>query len=169
MSFYDVSIGQALEVLDSLTAILKKAEAAPNAATLPEARIHEDMLPLSFQIYIVTDLGTKLAARLTGQEPPSNENNLKSFAEFHARIAESRAALEKADKNTINSRASEAVTVGLGPGKSAQMNGLTYNAGYATPNLYFHLATAYNILRKEGVPLGKMDYLTSFLGKHVDL
>ncbi|KAJ6781253.1 hypothetical protein PWT90_08890 [Aphanocladium album] len=169
MSFYDVSVGQALEVLDSLTAILKKAEAAPNAATLPEARIFEDMLPLSFQVYIVTDLGTKIAARLNGQEPPANENNMKTFADFHARIAESRAALEKCDKETINSRATEAVTVGLGPGKSAQMNGLTYNAGYATPNLYFHLATAYNILRKEGVPLGKMDYLTSFLGKHVDL
>ncbi|OAA57784.1 hypothetical protein ISF_07025 [Cordyceps fumosorosea ARSEF 2679] len=169
MSFYDVSIGQALEVLDSLTAILNKAESASNAAVLPEARIHEDMLPLSFQIYIVTDLGTKLAARLTGQEPPSNENNMKTFADFHARIAESRAALEKASKETVNSRAAEAVTVGLGPGKTAQMNGLTYNAGYVTPNLYFHLATAYNILRKEGVALGKMDYLTSFLGKHVDL
>lgn len=169
MSFYDVSIGQAIEILDSLTAILKKAESAPNAATLPEARIYDDMLPLSFQVYLVADLGTKLAARLTGQEPPSNENNLKSFAEFHGRIAESRAALEKVDKNTINTRAAEAVTVGLGPGKTAQMNGLTYNAGYVTPNLYFHLATAYNILRKEGVPVGKMDYLTTFLSKHVDL
>lgn len=169
MSFYDVSVGQALEVLDSLTAILKKAETAPNAATLPEARIHEDMLPLSFQVYIVTDLGTKVAARLSGQEPPSNENNMKSFADFYARIAESRAALEKCDKETINSRAGETVTLGLGPGKNAQLSGLTYNAGYATPNLYFHLATAYNILRKEGVSIGKMDYLTSFIGKHVTL
>ncbi|EGX95817.1 hypothetical protein CCM_00471 [Cordyceps militaris CM01] len=169
MSFYDVSIGQALEVLDSLTVILKKAEAAPNSATLPDARIHADMLPLSFQVYIVTDLSTKLAARLTGQEPPSNENNMKSFADFHARIAEARAALEKADKKTVDSRATETVSVGLGPGKTAEMTGLSYNAGYATPNLYFHLATAYNILRKEGVSLGKMDYLTSFLGKHVNL
>ncbi|TQV92954.1 hypothetical protein V2A60_003727 [Cordyceps javanica] len=169
MSFYDVSIGQALEVLDSLSAILKKAEAAPNAAALPEARIHEDMFPLAFQIFIVTDLGIKLASRLTGQEPPTMDNNLKSFADFHARIAESRAALEKVSKETVNTRAGEAVSVGLGPGKTAQMTGLTYNAGYVTPNLYFHLATAYNILRKEGVPLGKMDYLTSFLGKHVAL
>lgn len=169
MSFYDVSIGQALEVLDSLTAVLKKGEAAPNSASFPEARLHEDMLPLSFQVYLTTDLCTKVAARLTGQEPPSNENNLKSFAEFYARITEARAALEKADKETVNTRASESVTIGLGPGKSAQMIGLTYNAGYVIPNLYFHLTTTYNILRKEGVPLGKMDYLTPFLGKHVDL
>lgn len=167
MSFYDVSVGQALEVLDSLTTILKKGEQAPNAASLPEARIYADMLPLSFQVFVVADIACKVATRLTGEEPPSNENNLKTFAEFYTRIEEARALLTKASKETINARAAETVTVGMGPGKSAQMSGMAYNAGYVTPNLYFHTTTAYNILRKEGVPLGKSDFLGSFLDKHV--
>ncbi|KAJ2973804.1 hypothetical protein NQ176_g6402 [Zarea fungicola] len=167
MSFYDVSIGQALEVLDSLTAVLKKGEAAPNSASFPDARIYQDMLPLSVQVHIVTDLSIKAAARLSGEEPPVNESNLKTFADFYARIDVARAALEKCSKETINARASEKFTMGLGGGKTAEMMGLVYNAGYVTPTLYFHLTTAYNILRKEGVPLGKMDYLNPFLGKHV--
>ncbi|KAM3514687.1 hypothetical protein MY11210_001658 [Beauveria gryllotalpidicola] len=168
MDFYDYSINQAIEALDTSTVILKKAETAPNSASFLQARIHEDMLPLSFQVHFMSGCCTKLASRLLGEEPPKTEDNLKSFADFYARIAETRAVLEKLDRETINSRATEPVTFSLGPGKPAQANGVIYCTGYAIPNIYFHLMTIYNILRKEGVALGKVDFLRVFLGKHID-
>ncbi|KAM3454974.1 hypothetical protein MY5147_008715 [Beauveria neobassiana] len=168
MDFYDFSINQAIEALDSLVVILKKAETAPNSASFLQAHIHEDMLPLSFQVYFITSRSIMLGSRLVGEEPPKTEDDLKSFAEFYARIAEARAALAKLDRETINSRANVPLTFGLGPGKPAHANGIIYCTGYAIPNIYFHLTTIYNILRKEGVPLGKVDFLRVFLGKHID-
>ncbi|KAK3186565.1 hypothetical protein K4F52_004605 [Lecanicillium sp. MT-2017a] len=170
MSFYDFSVGVAADTLNSLTAILKKAESAPNAASFPEARLVEDMLPLSFQIHMVTDLACKVAARLTGVEPPTLErDSLKTFADFYARIDVAKEHLSKASKETVNSRQNETVTISLGPGKSADLSGQNYVTGYVLPNLYFHTTTAYNIIRKNGVEIGKLDYLRPYLGKYVDM
>lgn len=169
MSFtlYDASVSTAKDILESLKAILKKAESAPNAASLPDARIHEDMLPLSFQVHFVSDIAQKTAARTSGTEPEKLENDLKTFDDFFKRIDEVQAILAKTDKEVINKRVGETVPMGLGPGKNAEIAGHAYVTGYALPNLFFHLSTAYNILRKEGIPLGKMDYLVPFLGKHL--
>ena len=166
-SIYDASIVIAKDALASLASVLKKGEEHANAACLPEARIAPDMLPLAFQVHVVTDTASKMFARLSGEEPAALENNLKTFADFGARIAQVEAILAKADEKTINARVAEIVTIGLGPGKSAPMPASAYVNGYALPNLFFHLTTAYDILRKEGVPLGKMDYLMPFIGKHV--
>ena len=170
MSFYDFSVVAAQDSLTSLAAILKKAEAAPNAASFPEARIVDDMLPLSFQVHMVTDLGCKVASRLTGVEPPTlDRESLKTFADFYARIDVAKEHLSKASKDTVNSRQNETVTIGMGPGKNADMSSQNYVTGYVIPNLFFHLTTAYNILRKNGVEIGKMDYLIPYIGKYVSL
>ncbi|TWU78294.1 hypothetical protein ED733_008366 [Metarhizium rileyi] len=168
MSFtlYESSIGAAKDVLTSLKAILKKAESAPNAATLPDARIHEDMLPLSFQVHFVTDIAQKTMARTTGVEPQKLEANLKTFDDFFRRIDQAEELLAKADKDVVNKRIDEAVPLGLGPGKTTELPSHAYVSGYAIPNLFFHLVTAYDILRKEGISLGKTDYLSPFIGKH---
>ncbi|KAG5944934.1 hypothetical protein E4U53_006790 [Claviceps sorghi] len=168
-SFYDASIPLTKEALEALKAVLKKGSEAPNAASLPEARLIQDMLPLSFQVHFVTDLAQKLVARATGTEPLTFENNLQTFDEFFQRIDKVQDILAKADKEIINKRVDETVTIGLGPGKEGQMVIRNYLSGFILPNLFFHVTTAYNIMRKEGVPLGKMDYLTPFLTKHVDL
>lgn len=165
MSFYDLSIGLALDVLDSLSAVLNKGEAHPNSASLPDARIYEDMLPLRAQIFILTDLCIKVAAGLTSQEPSVQQKNLKTFADFQARIEQARVALEKCDKDTVNTRDGEKLTIGLLPGEEAEMTGRTYITGYITPTLYFHLTTVYNIMRNEGVPLGKMAFFDLFFQK----
>ncbi|POR38689.1 Uncharacterized protein TPAR_01110 [Tolypocladium paradoxum] len=165
-SLYDASIPLARDSLKSLSAILKKGEAAPNAASLPEASIYADMKPLSFQVHVVTDIAQKILARLTGKEPVLLENNLKTFADFHARIAQVEELLAEADKDTINDYAGKDVPVGLA-GRTVHMPGAAYVNGYGLPNLFFHLTTAYDILRKEGVPLGKIDYLTAFIAQYV--
>ncbi|KAH0599076.1 hypothetical protein MHUMG1_03191 [Metarhizium humberi] len=166
-TLYDGSIATAQDNLTSLKAILKKAEAAPNATSLPDARIHEDMLPLSFQVHVVSDIAQKMVARSTGAEPQKLENDLKTFDDFYKRIDQVQDLLTKTDKEVVNKRVGDLVPIGLGPGKNAELPSHAYVTGYAIPNLFFHLVTAYNILRKEGVPLGKMDYLTPFIGKHV--
>jgi hypothetical protein len=169
MSFtlYDGSISPAKDVLVALRAILKKAEADPNAASLPDARIHKSMLPLSFQVHVVSDIAQKLVARTTGVEPQTFENNLKTFEDFYKRIDEAEALFAKVDQEVVNKRADETVPIGLGAGKNAQVPSHGYVTGYAVPNLFFHLVTAYDILRMEGVDLGKMDFLLPFLGRHV--
>lgn len=166
-SLYDATIPLARDSLNSLTAILKKAEAHPNAAKLPEAKIHDDMLPLTFQVHVVADIAQKLQARLTGKEPMKMENDLKTFKDMYARIDEVLKILGNTDKELVNKYTAEKVTVGMGPGKEAQMTGQGYANGYGLPNIFFHVSTAYCILRKEGVPLGKMDYLKPYLAQYV--
>lgn len=151
-------------VLASLAAILNKAEQHENAAKFFEARLIDDMKPLTFQVHCVTDNVSKGLARSQGTEPPSYSDNLKTFAEMQARIKEVSAALEKADTDLINKRENETVTLGLGPGKSGQMKSVDYVLNYSSPNVYFHLNMAYAILRKEGVDVGKLLYLNPFLG-----
>ncbi|KAG6016823.1 hypothetical protein E4U43_003040 [Claviceps pusilla] len=166
-SFYDASIPLTIEAVEGLKAVLKKGSEAPNAASLPEARIIEDMLPLSFQVHFASDIAQKLVARATGTEPITFENNLKTFDEFFQRLDKVLDVLAKADKEVINKRVDETVTIGLGPGKEGKLLTRNYLSGYVLPNLFFHVTTAYNILRKEGVPLGKRDYLSPFMEKHL--
>lgn len=167
-ALYDSSILLAKDALNSLSAILKKAEAHPGAAAFPQAKLHEDMLPLSFQVHCVTDTAQKIVARTTGAEPLAlARDSLDTFEAFHARIAQVLDVVDKADKEVVNRREGETVTLGLGPGKSAQIQSRDYVNGYGLPNLFFHLTTAYAILRKEGVPLGKQDYQSAFLGKYI--
>ncbi|RSL72443.1 hypothetical protein CEP53_001078 [Fusarium sp. AF-6] len=167
-ALYDSAILLAKDALNSLSAILKKAETHPNASTFPNAKLAEDMLPLSFQVHCVTDVSQKIVARTTGVEPLSlNRDNFDTFEAFHTRIAQVLEIVEKADREVVNKREGEIVTLGLGPGKSAQLASRDYVNGYALPNLFFHLTTTYAILRKEGVPLGKQDYQTPFLGKYI--
>ncbi|KAL7951670.1 hypothetical protein V8C42DRAFT_304823 [Trichoderma barbatum] len=163
-SLYDATVPLAKNALNALTSILKAGEASPVASTLLAARIYDDMLPLVFQVKMVTDTSAKIVARLTGVEPHAWEGEVESFADCYARIAKAEEILATADKDIINQRQNELVSVGMGSAGTFQMSGANYINGYVLPNLFFHLTTAYNILRKEGVPLGKKHYITSFIG-----
>lgn len=163
-SLYDATIPVARNALKSLSNILKKGEAAPNGASLLAARIYEDMLPLTFQVFMVTDTSTKIAARLQGVEPHAWEGKIESYADCYSRIAKAEEILAAADKELINKRQNETVPIGLGSRGTVQIPGVSYANGHFTPTLFFHLSTAYNILRKEGVPLGKNDYMEAYNG-----
>lgn len=168
-TLYEASVVVCKDVLASLSAILDKVEASPMANTMADARIHPEMLPFNFQIYNITTLSEKMVARLSGAELKEYSlDNCKTMADFRARIAEAQAELDAADKATINAREREDVPIGLGKGTPDQhIESWAYVHGWAIPNIYFHLTTVYDIARKEGLELGKRDYLMPFLQRHI--
>jgi hypothetical protein len=166
-SLYDISIPTIKNCLLSLTRIVDAAASTPNLAS---ARLVDDMLPLSFQIHFATDLAVKAAHRLQGREPPQlSQDDCLDFDGFRARISAAIETLDAVDKDLVNSRADQEVTLGLGPGKSVQISPAGYVQAYAVPNSFFHVTTAYNIVRKEGVAVGKMTYIKPFGVEHIPM
>lgn len=167
-TLYEAAITMSKNALTSLEDVIKKAQASPVAAAIPTAKIHESMLPFTFQVYVVTNFAQKMLSRLAGKEVSDLDNNLTTYEEMLARIAEVQKVLDAApDKDTINARSSENVQLGLGPGKEVTLLAWQYVHGYILPNIFFHLTTAYDIARKEGVELGKSDYITPFMSNFV--
>lgn len=163
-SVYDATIPVAKSALKSLFNVLKKGEAASNGASLLSARIYPDMLPLTFQVRMVTDTASKIASRLQGTEPHAWEGNIETYDDCFSRIAKAEEILAAADKELIIKRQNETVPLGMGSRGTVDIPGVVYTNGYFLPTLFFHLTTAYDILRKEGIPLGKNDYMEAFDG-----
>ena len=166
-SLYDGTIVTAKSALTTLGHILRQAEQQPNAAGLLTARLQEDMKPLTSQIHIATQVTEKMLARLTGREPLIYDENLESFAQLHERLEDAIKALDEVDKDVVNRRGEEVEATVLGPDRILPMSGAAFVNGTAMPNIFFHLTIAYAILRKEGVPLGKRDYIMSFVAAQI--
>ncbi|KAJ9303071.1 hypothetical protein DTO271G3_445 [Paecilomyces variotii] len=161
-TLYDGTIVVLQGILNSLSHILHQAEQRPDASSLLEARLHEDMYPLTDQIRLATQFSENVAARLTDWEPVIFEGKPATFAQCYQRIETVLKVLNEADKNVVNQHGDIVATTKLGPERTVEMSGATYAHIVALPNVFFHLITAYGILRKEGVPLGKRDYYTGF-------
>ncbi|KJZ80313.1 hypothetical protein HIM_00163 [Hirsutella minnesotensis 3608] len=168
-TLWDATLVLAKLSLASLTDILKKGEAATNADQLPAARLYPDMEPLTFQVHVACDLCQRILAHTAGTEPLTLVNDIKTFPDMFKRIAEVQELLEKADKELVDGRDGQNVVVPMGPGRNIDMSIKGFTNGFAMPHLFFHLTTAYDILRKEGVPLGKRDYAGPFMGAYLDL
>ena len=160
---YDSSIAPISHSLKALAAILKKAEAHceakkidPNA--LLTARLFPDMLTLIRQVLIATDHAKGCGARLSGTANPSFPDEEKTFAELQARIAKTLDFLGSLKREQFADAAKRTVTIKVG-GKDVELTGATYLSSSALPNFYFHVTTAYNILRHNGVEIGKGDFL----------
>jgi uncharacterized protein len=174
MSSYTLADGtlpHATAAVKVLSHLLDKVEqsTSPTPEALLAARIHPDMLPLTFQIHFAADCAIKLVARMEGKEPQDlgSWEGVKTVADARARVETATAALASADAAKIASRSDEIVQYGRGRGKPpGELKARDYAAGYSMPNMYFHVVTAYNILRKEGIELGKMDYLSPFLAPY---
>ncbi|KAH8673871.1 hypothetical protein BX600DRAFT_456394 [Xylariales sp. PMI_506] len=160
---YDGTIVVVQGMLRTLDHILRQAEQRPDADTLLGARLHEDMYPLPDQVRLVTQFSENVAARLTGREPVTFDRDLTTFAKFHERIELVLKVLDEADKDVVNQQGDLLGPTQLGPGVTVDMSAAAYAHTIAIPNIYFHLTTAYGILRKEGVPLGKRDYYAGFV------
>ncbi|KAL4886391.1 hypothetical protein BJY04DRAFT_213162 [Aspergillus karnatakaensis] len=160
---YETTVVVLQAILNTLTHILKKAEQHPNASTfITGARLHENMYPLADQIRIATQFSEFLAARLTGRPPVILGQNPTSFAESYERIETVQKTLREADRNTVNEYGDKIESTQRGPEEAVDMSGAAYAHTIVLPNIYFHLTTAYGILRKEGVGLGKRDYYEGF-------
>ncbi|WP_291866341.1 DUF1993 domain-containing protein [Bradyrhizobium sp.] len=164
MSLYDVSVPAYLQILNSLTGILGKAEAHCTAKKIqPDvllgARLYPDMLTLSRQIQLVCDFATKGCARLTGSEVPSIPDTEKSFDELKARLARTVDYVKSFKSAQFDGADAREVTFPAGPDKSMTMKGQQFLSQFSLPNFYFHAATVHGILRHNGVEIGKRDFL----------
>jgi hypothetical protein len=165
-SMYTASVPVFRQILNSLLAILNKAEAHieekkidPNA--LLQFRLYPDMLPFTRQIQIAADFAKGAGARLAGQDVPSYEDNEKTFGELKLRITRTLAFLDSLPQAAIEDSAQRAITTGSGE-KTKHWVGQEYLAHYALPHFYFHATTAYDILRHNGLEIGKKDFIGSW-------
>jgi uncharacterized protein len=149
--------------LKALAAIVRKAEGHceskkidPDA--LLKARLFPDMFHFTRQVQLVTDFAKGAGARLAGIAVPSFADEEKTFADLQARIARTRDFLATLKKDQFAGAAERTVTIKVG-GQDMSFTGAVYLSSFAMPNFYFHLTTAYDILRHNGVELGKRDYM----------
>jgi hypothetical protein len=154
---YDASIPPLIHMLSGLGTILSKGE-AHGGIDPAEARLAPDMLPLKAQIYIATDGAKGCGARLAGVEIPKYEDTETSFADLKARVDKTIAFLTSLDRKSFAGAENKEIVLKF-PNNTFEFNGATYVGNFVLPNVYFHITTAYGILRNRGVALGKGDYL----------
>jgi hypothetical protein len=163
LSLYDVSIAPLLRTLDNLSRILDKGEAYAkekgiDPAVLIEARLAPDMRPLKNQIYLATDSAKGCAARLAGVDNPSFPDVENTFDDLRARLKKTADFLRSVNKDAVSASLGKTITMKL-PSRTMEFEASAYVLGFVMPNVYFHVTTAYDILRAQGAPLGKPDYL----------
>jgi len=163
ISMYLASIPPILRALTNLRAILEKAAAHAEArkiepSVLINARLYPDMFPLSRQVQIATDNAKGAASRLAGTEPPKYEDNESTFPELVARIDKTVALLETFKPGQIDGSEDKTITLPMHD-RTLTFKGMPYLLDYVLPNIYFHVTTAYDILRHNGVEIGKKDFL----------
>jgi hypothetical protein len=162
MSFtiYDASVPVFVRSMTNMEAWLDKALAEGKSETaLMEARLAPDMLPFSAQIQIASDSAKNAVARLAGVEAPSMPDTETSFAELKARCRRTVAYVESVDRSALDGAETREVVVKFPNGMGYTFSGLEYLTGFALPNFFFHVTTAYALLRSNGVCLGKPDFL----------
>ncbi|KAL3461044.1 hypothetical protein BJX64DRAFT_261960 [Aspergillus heterothallicus] len=166
-TFYDSTIPTCQSILRTLAHILQKAQSThPSPESLLSARLHESMYPLADQLRIAAQWTENLAARFTGRDQPTQfGGNPATLAEALERINTVLDSLAGADRETVDARAETLAPTPMGPGVVVEKSGAEYAHAIALPNVYFHLATAYGILRKEGIELGKRDYYEGGLSR----
>lgn len=166
-SFYDGSVPYFKAGLASLSTILKHAEKHAAEKSIPADdilawRLTDDMLPLTFQVQMVTDVAMKFIARVQDEPIEEWSTDFKTVADLHARIEAAEKWLAKADPATFEKRADATVTLQMGPKITKELPAKGWVESFGMPNMFFHLMTAYSILRLKGVELGKVPYITPF-------
>jgi uncharacterized protein len=163
ISMYQASAPRFANTLRNLSAILDKAQAHCEAKKLDPAvlggmRLIADMFPLTRQVQIACDTAKGAVARLAGVEIPRHEDTEQTLAELKQRIAKTIDFILSVKPEKLEGTEDQEVTLRIG-GKDTTFKGMQYLLGHAYPNFFFHVTTAYNILRSNGVDLGKRDYI----------
>jgi len=163
ISMYQASVPRFVNILGNLSNILDKTQAHVDAkkldsATLTTYRLFPDMLPMIKQVQIACDTAKGVVARLAGVEIPAYEDNEKTLADLNARIAKTIAFIQTVTPSQIDGTEDKEIVIKRGD-KETHYKGMQFLLGHALPNVYFHVTTAYNILRHNGVEIGKRDYL----------
>ncbi len=157
-----------IAMLKNVSLWLDKAEAFAaakgfDAETLLQARLAPDMLPLAGQLAMATAFPKNCMCRLAGETPPDFPDVEKTIADHRARIARSIAIVSGIGPDKLKDAATRELDIRVGPDTSMKLTGDRYVSYFVLPNFYFHVATAYDILRHNGVDLGKRDFLPTSL------
>ena len=162
-SIYQASVPVYTRRLEALLEILDKAAAYASQrkidpAALIQARLYPDMFPLARQVQICCGQALRGAARLSGAEPTSIEDKANSFDDLKAVIAKTLEFLKSVDAKKMEGMEDREITFPIGDRKMT-LKGSDYLLHFSMPNFYFHVTTAYDILRNNGLEIGKADYM----------
>ena len=160
---YQASVPRFANILKNLSAILDKAQAHAETrkidpAALTNFRLYPDMLPMKRQVQIACDTAKGAVARLAGVEVPKHDDTEETFAELKARIAKTIDLIQTFKPAQVDGSDEKNIHLKLGQ-REVEFKGMQYLLGHALPNFYFHVTTAYDILRHNGVEIGKRDYI----------
>ena len=150
--------------LPALQGFLQKAQAHLSELGISEeellqTRLFEDMHPLIWQVQTVAELGIRSAFRLTRQDPPSLDYEGLEITELVDRLKQNIDQIRAVDKQALDQSIDQQFELPIGPDTTLTMTGKDYVLKFFLPNFYFHLTTAYDLLRMKGVPVGKRDFL----------
>ena len=165
-SMYEASVPVFNQILNSLAAIIDKAETHANLkniepAALLQARLYPDMFPFARQVQVAADFAKGCSARLAGVEVPRYEDTEKSFSDLRERVAKTLAFINDLPRDAIEASAQRDIVTGSGV-TARKFKGQVYLVHYAMPHFYFHATTAYALLRHNGVDIGKKDFIGSY-------
>ena len=151
------------KLLGNLEHILRKGEANAKERGIDmdvflNARLAPDMHPLYKQVLMVCDMAKMAPYRIAGLTPPKYDDSERTLEELYGLIAKAKADVTAVTAEQLDGRENETFTIKLGPRGDTEFTGSVYLSAFTIPNLYFHITTAYNILRNNGVPLGKFDF-----------
>jgi uncharacterized protein len=163
ISMYQASVPPMIRALNNLAAVLEKGAQHCEAkkidpSVMVNARLYPDMLPLAKQVQIASDVAKAAGARLAGMEPPSYEDNETTFPQLVERARKTVQYLETLKPGQIDGSEDRTITWKAGE-TMRSMQGMPYLLNRVLPNVFFHCATAYDILRHNGVEIGKQDFL----------
>jgi hypothetical protein len=163
ISMYQASVPRFVNILGNLSNILDKAQAHIEAKKIDDSvltsyRIFPDMLPMAKQVQIACDTAKGVVCRLAGVEIPAFEDNEVTLADLKARIAKTVAYIQGFKPEQIDGTEDKAIVTKRGD-KETHYKGMQFLLGHAVPNFYFHVTTTYNILRHNGIDIGKRDFL----------
>ncbi len=166
ISMYQASVPVFAHALGNLSAILDKGAAYAEArkidpSVLINSRLYPDMFALVRQIQITSDVVKGCVARLAGQEPPSYADTEATIPELKERLEKTIAFMKTFKPDQIDGTEEKTIQLKVG-GQPMTFKGLVYLQYFVLPTLYFHVTTAYGILRHNGVEVGKRDYLGKF-------
>lgn len=165
ISMYQASAPRFVNILNNLSAILDKAEAHCEAkkidpAALTTYRLYPDMYPMTRQVQSACDTAKGAVARLAGVEIPKHDDTEQTFHELKARIAKTIEFIKSVKPAQLDGSEDKEIVLKRG-GQEVTFKAMQYLLGFAYPNFYFHVTTAYNILRRNGVEIGKRDFIGS--------
>jgi len=167
LSMYAASVPVFQQMLAALAEVLRKGEAHAQArefdpAVLLQARLAPDMFPLLRQVQIACDFARSVPARLAGIDVPAYAEGEPTFADLHARIGSTLDFLSTLQPEQFDGSEQREILLRPGTPKQRALAGQAYLLAYGLPQFFFHVTTAYALLRHNGVPIGKRDYMGAY-------